>query len=198
MTLIFFIKSETVDITKYTIKDIPGTTGRLDVVSRCILAAITSDNDNFEKNIQIWIFLDHYGTFIFNTEQLNYDSFPKNELLLTDYLVNIIKRNTKKDNDEDHFLDSIKVSKMKFFEAIKHFIDLNYRAFILEENGNDFSKIDKKFNSQQNLLFIVGNQSGEVLDSKELKALNLARISLGTQSYLASSVIRLIKLHLIL
>jgi len=95
MTLIFFIKSETVDITKYTIKDIPGTTGRLDVVSRCILAAITSDNDNFEKNIQIWIFLDHYGTFIFNTEQLNYDSFPKNELLLTDYLVNIIKRNTK-------------------------------------------------------------------------------------------------------
>ncbi len=48
MNLIFFIKSATVDLKNYTIKDIPGSSGRLDVISRCILAAILSNN-NFEK-----------------------------------------------------------------------------------------------------------------------------------------------------
>jgi len=197
MTLIFFIKSETVDITNYTIKDILGTTGRLDVISRCILATLLSENDCFEKDVQIWAFLDNYDTFVFNTEQLKYDTFPKNELLLTDYFVDLIKKNSLRSNSEDHFLGPVKISKMTFIEAIGQFIDLNYGVFILKENGEDFFKIVKKIDSQQNLLFIVGNQSGEVINSMELKALNLASISLGTQSYLASSVIRLIKLHLI-
>lgn len=197
MTLIFFIKSETVNITNYIIKDIPGTTGRLDVISRCILSALLSDNDCFEKNVQIWVFLDNYGTFVFNTEQLEYDTFPKNELLLTDYFVDLIKKNMVKDNDEIHLLSPVEISKMTYIKAIEHFIDLNYRIFILEENGEDFFKIVKKIDSQQNLLFIIGNQSGVKINSMELNALKLASVSLGTQSYLASSVIRLIKLHLI-
>jgi tRNA pseudouridine-54 N-methylase len=187
-----------VDITKYTIKDIPGTTGRLDVISRCILATLLSGKDYFEKDIQIWVFLDNYGTFVFNSEHLKYDDFPKNELLLTDYFVNLIKRSAIKDNDKNHFRSPVEISKMRFIEAIEHIIDLNYRIFILEENGEDFFKIVKKINSKQNLLFIVGNQSGVEINSMELKALNLVSISLGSQSYLASSVIRLIKLHLIL
>ncbi len=69
MKLIFFIKSETVDISNYTIKNIPGSSGRLDVISRCILAALLAKNE-FEKKIQIWTFLDNYGTFIFNTIEL--------------------------------------------------------------------------------------------------------------------------------
>jgi len=197
MTLIFFIKSETVDISNYIIKDIPGTTGRLDVISRCILAALMSDSESLEKDVEIWIFLDNYGTFVFNTEHLEYGALPKNELLLTDYFVDLIKKNSVKDNDETHFLSPVEISKMTYIKAIEHFIDLSYRIFILEENGEDFFKIVKKIDSQQNLVFIVGNQSGVEINSMELKTLNLASVSLGTQSYLASSVIRLIKLHLI-
>ncbi|GAH86872.1 unnamed protein product [marine sediment metagenome] len=86
MTIIFFIKSSTVDISKYTIKDIPGSSGRLDVISRCVLAAILGKG-NFEKDIQIHLFLDRYGTFIFDPENLDFDIFPKNEILFTDYFV---------------------------------------------------------------------------------------------------------------
>ncbi|MHA1487281.1 MAG: hypothetical protein ACTSSC_08925, partial [Promethearchaeota archaeon] len=70
MNLIFFIKSATVDIGRYTIKDIPGSSGRLDVISRCVLSALTIST-NLEENIQIWVFLDKYGTFVFDSDLFN-------------------------------------------------------------------------------------------------------------------------------
>ena len=47
-----------------------------------------------------------------------------------------------------------------------------------------------------NLLFIIGDQSGDLLDNLELKELKLANLSFGNRSYLASSIIRLIKMNL--
>ena len=76
MNIVIFINSKTVNINEYNIKDIPGTSGRLDVISRCILAALLRNN-NFERNVQIWIFLDRYGTFFFSSEFFDYEVFPK-------------------------------------------------------------------------------------------------------------------------
>jgi len=198
MPLIFFIKSTTVEISKYTIKDLLGSSGRLDVISRCILAALLGGDDCFEKNVQIWVFLDNYGTYIFDSEKLIYESFPKTELLLTDYFVNLIKEENLKSNSEGQSYGLVTTSNMSFIEALNHFMDLNYIVFILEENGeNLFKNIDKIRQKMNDIIFIIGNQSGEIINSKELRAMHLPRISLGTQSYLASSVIRLIKLHLI-
>ena len=91
MNLSFFIKSGTVEISRYSIKDIPGSSGRLDVISRCILSALTLRN-KLEKNIQLLIFLDKYGTFIFNSDLFNDELFPKNEILLSDFFVEYIKK----------------------------------------------------------------------------------------------------------
>jgi len=194
MTLIFFIRSSTVDVSNYYIKDIQGTSGRLDVISRCVLAALTNDN-NIEKNIQIWAFLDKYGTFVFDSNTFNSDTFPKNEILLTDYFVDFIKKKVNKKYTVNP-LDSIKCSNLDIFEAIKKFIKKKFQIFVLNESGIGFSKIFMDMDSKRNLLFIVGDQSGELINSKELKELNLTNLSLGNQSYLASSTIRLIKLNL--
>ena len=193
MTLIFFIKSSTVDISNYYIKDIQGTSGRLDVISRCVLSALTSDN-KLEKNIQIWAFLDKYGTFVFDSNSFNNDTFPKNEILLTDYFVDFIKKGDKKYTVNP--LDSIKCSNLDIFEAIKKFIKKKYQIFVLNESGVGFSKIFMDMSPKRNLLFIVGDQSGELINSKELMELKLTNLSLGNRSYLASSTIRLIKLNL--
>lgn len=193
MTLIFFIKSSTVNLENYYIKDIQGTSGRLDVISRCVLSALTNDN-KLEKNIQIWAFLDKYGTFVFNSNTFNNDTFPKNEILLTDYFVDFIKKGNKKYTVNP--LDSIKCSNLDIFEAIKKFIKKKYQIFVLDESGEGFSKIFMDMSLKRNLLFIVGDQSGELINSKELKELKLTNLSLGNRSYLASSTIRLIKLNL--
>ena len=195
MNLIFFIKSGTVNISKYTIKDIPGSSGRLDVISRCILSALTIGTD-LEENIQIWVFLDKYGTFVFDADLFNGESFPKNEILLTDFFVEFIKKTIKEEKYPETPLDSIKYSKLDFFDAIKNFVEKKYKGYVLNENGKDFKEVFQEMNSKDNLLFILGDQSGDLLKNKELKKLNLVDISLGNRSYLASSTIRLIKINL--
>ncbi len=195
MNLIFFIRSATVNLHKYTIKDIPGSSGRLDVISRCVLSALTLNN-KLEKGVQIWVFLDKYGTFIFNSDLFNDEYFPKNEIRLTDFFVEFIKKKKKGEKYPETPLDSIKYSKLDIFEAIKNFVKKKYKVYVLNENGMDFKKVCEEMSSKHNLLFILGDQSGDLLNKKELKKLNLTNLSLGNRSYLASSTIRLIKMNL--
>ncbi|MBY8979863.1 MAG: hypothetical protein KGD72_05700 [Candidatus Lokiarchaeota archaeon] len=195
MNLIFFIKSGTVDISRYTIKDIPGSSGRLDVISRCVLSALTTGTD-LEENIQIWVFLDKYGTFVFDSDLFNDEAFPKNEILLTDFFVEFIKKTKKGEKYPETPLDSIKYSKLDIFDAITNFVEKKYKIYVLNENGMDFKEAFEELNSKDNLLFILGDQSGDLLNNKELKKLKLKDISLGNRSYLASSTIRLIKINL--
>lgn len=197
MNLIFFIKSGTVNLDNYTIKDIPGSSGRLDVISRCVLAAIISTGD-FEKKIQIWVFLDNYGTFIFNPELLDYRNFPKTELMLTDHFVTFLLKSNLGEEPNHNPLNSIITSNMSIIEAIKKFQKTNYSIFALKEVGNDFFKVKSKIQGKREILFIIGSQEDEFLNSKELLALKIPTISIGNQSYLASSVIRLLKLHILL
>ncbi len=195
MNLIYFIESETVDISKYTIKDIPGSSGRLDVISRCVLSALTLNN-KLEKGVQIWIFLAKYGTFIFDSDLFNDELFPKNEILLTDFFVDFIKKKKKHESYLENPLNSIKCSDLGIFDAIKNYTKKNYKVYLLNENGIDFKKVFKELSSKDNLLFILGDQTGDLLNDKELKELNLTNLSLGNRSYLASSTIRLIKMNL--
>jgi tRNA (pseudouridine54-N1)-methyltransferase len=195
MNLIFFLKSATINLDNYTIKDIPGSSGRLDVISRCILAAILNKN-NFERKVKIWVFLDNYGTYIFDPESLDYTNFPKNELMLTDYFANFLLKLNSKEKLNQNPLNSIKISKLSIIEAITKFQQINCSIFVLKEEGKDFFKLKTSIQENDNVIFIIGSQEGKFIDSKELNALNLPNLSLGTQSYLASSAIRLIKLYL--
>ncbi|MFX0046834.1 MAG: hypothetical protein ACFE8G_01575 [Candidatus Hermodarchaeota archaeon] len=195
MELIFFIKSTTVDIDNYTIKDIPSSSGRLDVISRCILSALIND-DALEKNIQIHVFLDNYGTFIFDSNLFNNEYFPKNEILLTDFFVDLIKKTKKQEKNFETPLASVKYSELDIINAIKNFVEKKYKIYVLNENGIDFKKVFEELSSKDNLLFILGDQSGDLVKNEELKKLNLTNLSLGNRSYLASSTIRLIKMNL--
>ena len=193
MTIIFFIKSSTIDISNYTIKDIPGSSGRLDVISRCVLAAILG-KDNFEKEIQIHLFLDRYGTYIFEPDNFDFDIFPKNEILFTDYFVDLLQKDHIRKKKPLNPLSLVRTSKISMIEAIRYFQNLNYSIFILKEGGINFLNLRETIHKLENVLFVVGSQEDEFLDSKELLDLKIPIISLGNQSYLASSVIRLLKL----
>lgn len=197
MNTVFFIKSASIDLENYTIKDIPGSSGRFDVISRCILSALLS-NGGFERNVQIWTFLEKYGTFIFDSNSLDYNLFPENEILLTENFVNLIKKTQSINEEKSNPLNLIEYSAINIFDAIKQKIKDGFNIYILNENGEDFFKYKKEILSKNNVVFVIGSQSGEIIDSYELRELNLPNLSLGHKSYLASSVIRLIKLNLML
>ncbi|MFX0018632.1 MAG: hypothetical protein ACFFAK_09255 [Promethearchaeota archaeon] len=195
MGILFFIKSSSVDITNYTIKEIPGSSGRLDVISRCILAALLNQN-GFNNNIQIWVFLEKYGTFIFDPKSLDEGIFPKNEILLTEYFVDLIQNRTGQLKYSNNPLKGIKYINQDIFITLKVYKEKKYSIYVLDESGQDFFKYLKEILSQEYIIFVIGSQTGEILKSIELIELNLPSLSLGTQSYLASSVIRLIRLNL--
>jgi tRNA (pseudouridine54-N1)-methyltransferase len=196
MKIIFFIKSTTVNLNNYTIKDIPGSSGRLDVISRCILATLLHNN-KFETRAKIWVFLNNFGTLVFDPQSFYYNNFPKNELRFTDCLVDfLLKKNTDKELIGNP-LRSIQISRLNIMEAIKKFHKLNYCQYILKEDGIDFFKIRNDIKEKSNILFIIGSQEDNFLDSEALLALNIPTLSIGTHSYLASSVIRLLKLHIL-
>lgn len=193
MKMIFFIKSATVDITNFTIKDIPGSSGRLDVISRCILSTILKE-DSIEQDVQIWVFLDKYGTFILNSNKFNYETFPINEIKFTDYFVDIIRQENKLENNP---LSPIDFSKIEILDAISQHNNSNYKIFVLDENGDDFIDHLDTIRRQNDVLFIIGDQSGDFINSEPIAELNLQKIRVGDKSLLASSVIRLIKLHVL-
>lgn len=194
MTTCFFIKSSSVDVSKYKIKDLVGSTGRLDVIVRCILAVLLKENE-FEKDVQIWTFLDNYGTYIFDSEQLDYSSFPKSELLLADWFKKLIEG--RDPENVENPLNSVKRTEKEIIKTINEFINLDYEVLTLSESGQDFFSCIEELRIKSNLLFVIGNQTGDFIASEELLDLNLPALSFGTGSYLASSIIRLIKLYLL-
>ena len=196
MNIIFFIYSKTIDITNYTIKDIPGSSGRLDVISRCILAALLGDNE-FDKNIQVWVVLDKLGTYIFDSNGLDYETFPKNELMFTDYFVDLIRNRNSKNKLDNNPLRLVSTSEKGVIEVLKELLKLNYKAYILHEKGNDFFSNLNRIVLEKEVIFIVGNQSADIMNLEEVLAIDLPHLSFGNRLYLASSVIRLIKLNLL-
>lgn len=194
MTLIFIIHSETVDLEHSTIKDLPGSSGRIDVLCRCILAALYQ-NSEFEDDVQIWVFIKNYGTFIFNSKKLN-KNFPKNELLLAKHFIDYILSRNDIQNEKNP-LNPIKTPVISVFEAIKEFIKNGFDVLTLNEEGGDFENYIGKKQPNKDCVFIIGDQTGNFLNKKELMGLNLTSLSLGKESYLASSVIRLIKIGLL-
>ena len=193
MKLIFFIKSATVDVTKFTKKDIPGSSGRLDVISRCILSTLIKD-DSLEQDVQIWVFLEKYGTFIFDSNKFNYDGFPITEIGFTNYFVDIIRQEGRIENNP---LKPVKIIQTNIIEAINEYINSKYDVYVLDENGEDISNYLDRIREKKNVLFIIGDQSGDLINSEAIKGLNLKKLRVGNQSLLASSIIRLIKLHVL-
>lgn len=194
MKAVFFIKSETINLSNYTLKDPIGSTGRLDVITRCALAVLLN-NFKLEQNTEFWAFLDNYGTYIFKSELFQQETFPISELRFMDYFVNIIQ-NIDKGNNTKNPLNKVIISGIDIFDAIEKLRKKGFQGYILHEEGTEFSQ--EKFEKDKKYFFIIGNQLGNFLDSRELKDTGIPRVSLGTpQSYLASSVIKLIKLQII-
>lgn len=194
MKAVFFIKSETINLSNYTLKDPIGSTGRLDVITRCALAVLLN-NFKLEQNIEFWAFLDNYDTYIFKSELFQQETFPISELRFMDYFVEIIQ-GIDNENDIKNPLNKVIISGIDIFDAIEKIRKKEFQGYILHEEGTEFSQ--EKFEKDKKYFFIIGNQLGNFLDSKELKDTGIPRVSLGTpQSYLASSVIKLIKLQII-
>jgi tRNA pseudouridine-54 N-methylase len=123
-------------------------------------------------------------------------SFPISEIMLSNYFAKLILEKKEKRIAEFNPLNPVIYSQLNIFEEIKKFKNKGYKIFVLSENGVHFNNVTLLIKKDDDLLFIIGDQTGNLVNAEDLKQLNLLDISLGKQSYLASSVIRLIKINL--
>jgi tRNA (pseudouridine54-N1)-methyltransferase len=187
--MIFFLRSDTVNLKNYTIKDIPGSSGRLDVISRNILAALLKQGE-FSQNTQIWVFLEGYGTYIFDVDKLDYERFPKSEIFLTDQFVDLIENHNKKVVG----LEGVKCVQKDIFTALDELNLKGFEFYVLKEQGEDLSNYLKNHKISEQALFLIGNQQGGFVESPRLEKYNFISLSLGPISYLGSSTLRLVKI----
>ncbi len=195
MKITFLINSESVNLDKYTIKDIPGSSGRLDVIARCILSSILQD-DGFDENYKIHIFFKNYGAIKFDPKLLDFSTFPKNELKLSEYIVQLILNKDNKEKLLNNPLKNLKIKNKSMMEFLKKKEEKDFQIFVLKEDGEDFCSSIKNSIISKEFFFVIGNQSEDLINSEAFLKLNLPCVNIGENSYLASSVIRIIKFNL--
>ncbi|TFF89589.1 MAG: hypothetical protein EU549_00060 [Promethearchaeota archaeon] len=176
----------------FLIKDIPGTTGRWDVVIRCLRSAFSFPREINEK-INFTVLLgglpDPPKLFKFEGSIFN---DLRNEILGAVFFRDLVKKSMKIMKTTE-ISPGIEFSRINLIRYLDRKLKNGEVVFYLSENGFDINKFltSFKMNFTQKLNFIIGDQSGfrpELLKylSKISKKLKLK----GNKSYLSSQSIK--------
>ncbi len=187
MKRIFIIKaSKAITSPKFSMKNIAGSSGRLDVVCRCILNAFKV-NGKIRTNTTFYAVLEGppkpSKLIIVNGEKLI--NFPNNEI----EVAKIIRDLLKIEEGEHSIFKGFSIMKMDFKKLIKNLkSQKNLELIYLHQNGKDIRKFN--FNLNKNYAFILGDHIGlDPFSEKFLDSLKIPRISLGPVIYLSSQCI---------
>jgi tRNA (pseudouridine54-N1)-methyltransferase len=145
----------------FLLKDIPGTTGRLDVVIRSLIAAFSFPKKVINNLIFTIILLglpDPPKLFKFHGKEFQ---SPKNEIDGALFFKDLIKKSMRIEK-ETNILDSVDFLRMKLKDYIDNKLQNGELVFYLIQNGNpiDFllDKIESNKRSYINIL--IGDQLG--------------------------------------
>ena len=186
----FYVKSTKGKTSKdINIEDLPGSAGRLDIISRCINSALWLSNSmrrdvifhtvlHGEPNPPVYIRIEG--------EKLR--KVQPDERNISIFLKKAIERLVPERETES--TPGIFVSRKSFEQLIEE--NAGRRFFLLSEDGSPISDIDKDL-LKEDVFFILGDK--EDLADDEIKVLekyNAVRVSLGRKPYLASHCITVV------
>ncbi|MHA1232647.1 MAG: hypothetical protein ACTSRP_08815 [Candidatus Helarchaeota archaeon] len=186
----------------FLIQDIPGTSGRLDVIIRCILA-INSLPTFIKNNIIFTTILngapDPPKLFKFYFSKLN---FPDDEINAALFFKKLIEKTMKIDiTDAENVHNSNKIEinpgiiyiRSDIINYLKKIMIKEFPIIFLHESGNSFRKNIipyLKLNDYSNLYVIIGDQSGYNSQTYKFLEDNFRKFKLkGNKSYLSSQCI---------
>lgn len=174
----------------FNIKDIPGTSGRLDAIFRSILAVT---NSSFYKRIKprIIIVLENregVSKTIFIEELLRENRF-KDEFTAARIFHEILR--SEKIYSSNMKYKWLKVCGKTLIELVEY-LQANSKIYYMHLDGKPVDTI--MFNREMNYAFILGDRWGIPSDNeKRLLELGVERISLGPVEYLTSHCLTLIQ-----
>jgi len=187
MKRVFVLKASTViTAPKFSMRNIAGSSGRLDVVCRWLLNAFRVDGQIRSDTIFYAVLEGPPNpSKLIKVEGDKLKSFPSSEI----EVARIIRDLLAMDRGEHPLAKGFSVSKMDFRKLIlKLKADSTNELVYLHERGRDI--LDFKFNFKRNYVFILGDHIGlDGASERFLASLKIPRISLGPTIYLSSQCI---------
>ena len=166
----------------FSVRSLASTSGRLDVIIRCIFSAFIW-NGLIRKDTKFYAVLEGPPSpplvIEIDGSELNY--LPNNELGMANLIIKLM-RNEK--------IRGFKIYKENFKNLVTK-LKSKYNVLYLHEMGKDIRKMS--FNPKDKYLFILGDHIGIDKESERyLLSLKIPLVSLGPISYLSSQCIILV------
>jgi tRNA (pseudouridine54-N1)-methyltransferase len=167
----------------FSLKDVPGTSGRLDVACRCLISAFYLP-EKIRKNVIFHTVLcgPPNPTLCLTVDGEKLKSLSANENDIAQIFFNVLSGKR---------VEGFKIEKTTFQDLINKMIRESWALFELNRDGTDYRKI--KLKNHKKLAFIMGDHLGlNPDDSNFIKAVGGMQISLGNKEYYASHCITIL------
>ncbi len=177
-------------IPDFSIKDIPGTSGRLDVICRCLISTFRKNKEM--RNTEFYAALEGGASAprLIIVEGRRLKRLPGDEFEAASVIKKLLGKNPENENVLDEWPGFSIYS--KGFQEIVNELRVEGVLFYLHQNGYDIRGFN--FPEGDDLVFILGDHMGLTkADEELLQDLGGVRISVGPLVYLSSQCISLVK-----
>ena len=188
------IRARTSD--EFLIRDVPGTSGRLDVVCRILVSAYRTVPE-LSSSIQVNAVLGGPPNppLCLEVGQAHPGEFPEGELECALILKGLLHRFRTKGEYIDPFWPQFRISARGFHETLQSVVEQKQQILYLVETGQPIHQV--KLNLEEPIVLILGDDQGLPAEhKKEVYTHPVQEVSIGTRSLLGSQVITLVLLEL--
>ncbi|MFX0096285.1 MAG: tRNA (pseudouridine(54)-N(1))-methyltransferase TrmY [Candidatus Hodarchaeota archaeon] len=190
MKRIFVVKSGTAHtIPDFSIKDIPGTSGRLDVVCRCLISAFGKKREKQNTDFYGLLEGEPLPPRLIAVEGRRLQRLPDDEFEVAKIMSQLLGKPSEVEKVLDEW-PGISICP-KNFNRITDELKGEGALFYLHQKGQDIRDFD--FPRDNHLVFVMGDHMGlGKADENVLRGLGAIQISVGPLTYLASQCITLV------
>ncbi len=186
----FVLWSRAITSPDFSLKDLPSSGKRMDIVARCIISALWLSYA-LRKDTRIYAVL--YGapeppkTLLFSPEIKRVSPDERSVAL---WIKKALDRHKgRRDKEWVTLSNGIKISGKSFQDVIKELAEEGCSFYVLHERGKPIEDAEIK----DNPVFVLGDHKGIPKNDEAFVLRRGERISLGKKSYLASSCISVVQ-----
>ncbi len=178
----FLLKASTAHTAPdFDLRQVASTSGRLDIICRCIQAAFAGPKGT-RPNVEFKAVLEGQPqpplALTLSSDQLR--GLPPDEEAIASWIFNAMQ--------SAYGNNGIALSRESFEKAVRTLRSSKKEIFYLHEEGEDLEMLNSRGFSEVG--FILGDQTGlDAASEKFLDGQGISRVSIGPRSYLSSSAI---------
>lgn len=180
----------------FLIRDVPGTSGRLDVVCR-ILAATFRTVPQLNPNLRFLAILGGPpdSPLLLKVSSATAESIPESELACALILKGLFHQYRTAGSIQHEIWPQFSLTRQGFEETLQEVAKTAHQIYYLVEKGNPFE--DVNLDLTKPLTFLFGDDRGLPPEHETLLSkYKVQEVSIGEQSYLGSQVVTLVLLEL--